>query len=348
MKSQAKLSGTAQQRVYVDPEGIVYDASLNQTNAGNNNNKFYRIQVIDSGTNSFTTWTRWGRVGERGQSATLGSGDLESAIAGFEKKFKDKSGHKWTDRLAEPKKGKYTFIEKDYEPDSEDDEVPDAKSRRNSKSTSKSETPAQKQAECTLAVPVQELMQLIFNQSFFAATMADLSYDANKLPLGKLSKRTITRGFHALKDLAELLVDASLAQSKHGSSFLDAVADLSNRYYTVIPHSFGRNRPPVIQNDNLLKKEIELLDSLSEMSVADQIMKETGDKDAVHPLDSQYASLKLTEMDVCMYKVVKINPKEMLTMLPVDHQSSEYKQLEEYLLKTHGSTHYMKFKVDMR
>jgi poly [ADP-ribose] polymerase 2/3/4 len=33
-------------RVYIDPDdGIIYDAALNQTNAGANNNKFYRIQV---------------------------------------------------------------------------------------------------------------------------------------------------------------------------------------------------------------------------------------------------------------------------------------------------------------
>ena len=33
-------------RVFVDPaDGIIYDASLNQTNASHNNNKFYRIQV---------------------------------------------------------------------------------------------------------------------------------------------------------------------------------------------------------------------------------------------------------------------------------------------------------------
>lgn len=32
--------------VYVDPDtGIIYDASLNQANASNNNNKFYRVQV---------------------------------------------------------------------------------------------------------------------------------------------------------------------------------------------------------------------------------------------------------------------------------------------------------------
>ena len=153
-------------------------------------------------------------------------------------------------------------------------------------------------------------MELIFNQTFFAATMADLSYDANKLPLGKLSKRTITQGFQALKDLAELFVNQSLAQSKHQSSYKDAIEDLSDRYYTVIPHSFGRARPPVIQNDNLLKREIELLDSLSEMSIADQIMKETDENlgDVVHPLDRHYSNLKLTEMDTRQYeKVHKAN-----------------------------------------
>lgn len=31
--------------VYIDDDGVIYDASLNQTNASNNNNKFYRVQV---------------------------------------------------------------------------------------------------------------------------------------------------------------------------------------------------------------------------------------------------------------------------------------------------------------
>lgn len=32
-------------RVYIDEKGLIYDASLNQTNSSNNNNKFYRLQV---------------------------------------------------------------------------------------------------------------------------------------------------------------------------------------------------------------------------------------------------------------------------------------------------------------
>lgn len=32
-------------RVYIDDDGLIYDASLNQTNTSANNNKFYRLQV---------------------------------------------------------------------------------------------------------------------------------------------------------------------------------------------------------------------------------------------------------------------------------------------------------------
>lgn len=35
----------ANHEVYIDDSGVIYDASLNQTNAGRNNNKFYRVQA---------------------------------------------------------------------------------------------------------------------------------------------------------------------------------------------------------------------------------------------------------------------------------------------------------------
>jgi len=37
--------GLTSYQVYIDDDKVIYDASLNQTNAGNNNNKFYRVQV---------------------------------------------------------------------------------------------------------------------------------------------------------------------------------------------------------------------------------------------------------------------------------------------------------------
>src|SRR5437764_5298152 len=73
-----------------------WDAMLNQTNIGANNNKYYVIQLVESGS-KFYTWTRWGRVGEPGQNALLGNGTLEDPKKCFEPKFRDKTANAWKD-----------------------------------------------------------------------------------------------------------------------------------------------------------------------------------------------------------------------------------------------------------
>lgn len=250
---------------------------------------------------TYKTWTRWGRVGEHGQNAVLGDNSLDDAIRQFEKKFKDKSGHTWANRLDQPKKNKYTFLERNYEQDSSEDEqdLPRADARRDSKTSLGSEN-NKAIVESSLPKPVQRLMQLIFNQAYFDTTMMEMSYDANKLPLGKLSKRTLKAGFERLKELAELLTNPALADERHNMPFADAVMELTNSYYTVIPHSFGRNRPPMISSDETLKKEVELLESLSDMEIANEIMKDANISDEMgnvaHPLDRQYAGLGMQEM----------------------------------------------------
>ncbi len=246
-------------------------------------------------------WTRWGRVGEHGQSKLLGSGDLTEAVKHFDKKFRDKTGHTWADRLEHPIPDKYTFVERDYGDDSSDDDdgILDASSRRGSKAsvgTQKSSTAPP--PESKLSKPVQNLMELIFNQNHFAATMREMDYDANKLPLGKLSKRTLMTGYERLKELAELFANPALADEKHDMSYAQAMEEISNSYYTIIPHAFGRQRPPMIATEERLKKEITLLESLSDMEIAIEIMKEakSGPGESVHSLDRQFAGLGLQEM----------------------------------------------------
>ncbi|KAL7963444.1 poly polymerase catalytic domain-containing protein [Trichoderma compactum] len=314
--------------VYIDPDsGLIYDASLNQTNASNNNNKFYRVQVVfDAKANQYKTWTRWGRVGETGQSAILGNGTAADAIKNFEKKFKDKSGLAWDNRGDNPKPGKYAFVERSYNSDSEDED--DADKTDDGAAVKKEDDEEVKIADCTLEPQVKSLMELIFNQQYFQATMTALNYDANKLPLGKLSKTTITRGFQQLKDLAALMDDASLAASKWNTTVANATEMLSNMYYSIIPHAFGRNRPPIIRDNALLKKEIELLESLSDMKDAADIMKiDRKSTDNVHPLDKQFQSLGLNEMTV------------------LDPESTEFQYLSDYLHGSKGESHGHTYKV---
>ncbi|OCL14247.1 PARP-domain-containing protein [Glonium stellatum] len=314
-------------QVYIDDNGVIYDASLNQANATANNNKFYRIQVLQHPANGdYKTWTRWGRVGEHGQSAELGDGTLENALQIFDKKFKDKSGLKWTDRGKDPKPGKYAFIERNYNSDDDDDDEDDSNvGKINETKDAAQDEP--KTPEPTIPPATQQLMELIFNQQYFAATMSDLNYDANKLPLGKLSKATISRGFQALKDLSALLDDSTLAAG-YGLPLNAAIEHLSNLYYTVIPHAFGRNRPPIIRSSDMLKKEIELLESLGDMKDAALIMKvKQQEVEKIHPLDRHFQGLGMQEMT------------------PLDHSSTDFVELQKYLLNTRGSTHNLNYDI---
>lgn len=291
--------------VYIDDAGLIWDATLNQTNAGNNNNKFYRIQLLVTPNADYKTWTRWGRVGEHGQSAVLGDGSLDRAMAEFQKKFKDKSGLTWENRLAAPKDKKYTFIERNYE-DSDDEDDDDDKMQ-----VDKKEKKEEKPVESALPVSIQNLMTFIFNQQHFISAMAALSYDANKMPLGKLSKRTLHEGFRVLKDLSDLVANPSTAASKYGTSVRAAAEVLSNRYFTTIPHVFGRNRPPVLDHDALIKKEVELLEALTDMGVTNEIMKESKDVERIHQLDRQFNSLGMQEMTRGILPPKNLNTRQL-------------------------------------
>ncbi|GAW25107.1 putative poly [ADP-ribose] polymerase [Rosellinia necatrix] len=308
----------ANYEVYIDDDGVIYDASLNQTNAGRNNNKFYRVQLLRSVAGDYRTWTRWGRVGEYGQSKAIGNGSLDDALKQFNDKFKSKSGLSWDNRNEQPKANKYAFIEKSYEPDSEDE--------ADNSDEVKTEVKKEDEPDSKLSKPVQDLMQLIFNQEYFANAMSDLNYDSAKLPLGKLSKTTISRGFQALKDLSALLDDPTLAASEYSTSFPQATEHLSNLYFTIIPHSFGRNRPPIIRTEAMLKKEIELLESLGDMKDAALLMK-VDNKEEINELDRQFRGLGLNEMT------------------PLSSTSEEFLQLKSYLMDTRGATHNANYQV---
>ncbi|KAJ0134534.1 hypothetical protein HZ326_22394 [Fusarium oxysporum f. sp. albedinis] len=99
------------------------------------------------------------------------------------------------------------------------------------------------------------------------------NYDATKLPLGHLTEATITKGFQCLQELAHLLDTPSLASGKYKCSKVIATEKLFNKYYSQIPHGFGPKVPPVILDNTILEKELDLLHSISNMKDAGEIMK---------------------------------------------------------------------------
>ncbi|XP_051874790.1 protein mono-ADP-ribosyltransferase PARP3 [Pristis pectinata] len=287
------LSTESEATVYED-----YDCMLNQTNIGNNNNKFYIIQLIEQG-GSYYCWNRWGRVGEIGQSNLNSLADLNKAVKEFEKKFKDKTKNNWANRdsfIAHP--GKYTMIELEQG-------YKEATVMKND-AVDGSSVLCKKVRPCTLDKATQDLIKLIFSHDMFKEQMQTMNLDLKKMPLGKLSKQQIAKGFDALDELEEAL------KSPNNTNQLE---ELSSKFYTIIPHYFGRNRPPVIDTAELLQAKKDMLLVLADIELAQSLQAEKEQKQKMevsevpHPLDEDYNLLKcqltLLQCTDDEFKVVK-------------------------------------------
>ena len=64
------------------------------------------------------------------------------------------------------------------------------------------------------------------------------------MPLGKLSKNQIQQAYSVLSDLLKLVKSGGPV-----SQFLDA----SNQFYTLVPHDFGIENPPLLNSEEMIK-----------------------------------------------------------------------------------------------
>ena len=155
-------------------------------------------------------------------------------------------------------------------------------------------------------------------------SVVEVGYDAKKLPLGKLSKDTIKKGYSILKELEKVILG-----KKKGNC-----DDLSSEFFRFIPHDFGfaNMRNFTINTKEKLKAKLNLVEQLDDIEIAKRLLDETDNED-INELDSNYKKLKCK-------------------LVTLDKSHSEYKMVNEYLLNTHGATHGMKlelldlFKVD--
>lgn len=273
-----------------------YSCTLNQTNIGSNNNKFYVIQLLET-PGGFACWNRWGRVGEKGQNKLRKFTSLEDARNDFEQKFQEKTKNKWAERdhfVAHS--GKYTLI--DVQRDEQAQEVMVKVEGGPASAVAMQVLP------CSLDPATQQLITNIFSKEMFEGSMALMNLDVKKMPLGKLSKQQIATGFEALEALEEAL------KAPEGSSH--SLEELSSRFYTVIPHNCGRRRPPLINTPELLRAKKDMLLVLADIELAQALQaapeEEVKVEEVPHPLDRNYQLLKcqlqLLDPETLEYKVI--------------------------------------------
>lgn len=70
---------------------------------------------------------------------------------------------------------------------------------------------------------VQDLVRLIFDMKMMNNQMKEIGYDAKKMPLGKLAKNSILRGYEALKGLMDEV---------KGRKRADVISKLSGDFYS--------------------------------------------------------------------------------------------------------------------
>lgn len=87
----------------------------------------------------------------------------------------------------------------------------------------------------------------------------------------------------------------------------------------------------MINNPDMLQREVAMLDTLTDMEVANSIMKTTDSKakdaSSISQIDKRFEQLSLEECT------------------PLDQKSSEYQALKKYLINTAGHTHNVRYRL---
>ena len=112
---------------------------------------------------------------------------------------------------------------------------------------------------------VQELITMIFDIERMKKAMIEFDIDMSKMPMGKISKKQIEQAYGILNEVQNMIKNGDGTDTK----FLDA----SNRFFTLIPHDFGMNTPPILNEPDYIKSKIEMLDNLLEIEVAYKLIK---------------------------------------------------------------------------
>lgn len=242
-------------------------------------------------------YSRWGRVGARGQhkSDCFGA-SLPGAIKAFERKFYEKTKTRWSQRhqqdLNTIDSGTYVYLEKQYD----------------KLQASSAEAAAGPDAMSKLDARTQNLIQLICNVNMMRQQAVKLGLNVEKLPLGKLSKDHIKRAYTIL---------GSISQAINDSADHKMLETYSNHFYTLIPHVNGMSVLPVIDSTAMVNAKLELIKTLDDIQAAAEVLVQTESPDVMHPIDEQYSRLQ------CGIK-------------PLDRCSETWRLIESYIDKTNN------------
>lgn len=289
----------------------IYHCTLNQTSINENKNKFYIMQLIKNGSHIYHL-IRYGRIGEPGKVSEKAFTSESEAIKAFTKQFKSKTKNKWGDDFVKHD-GKYFLTEFSYE-----DELKKVKKETKKISVKKNESRLEKR--------IQWLLGLLSDKKMMQESLVQLEIDTKKMPLGKIKQSQLNDAKKLLKEVKKEITKYNRKKNTadEKKEFYNSLIKLSDKYYTFVPYSCGRRKPPVVDTNERLNKLNDILEELANIAVTTKIMEES-ENTAVNTID-------------LVYKEVSTEIK------PVEMGSREWNLLTDFVVNTHAPTHYFKLK----
>lgn len=151
-------------------------------------------------------------------------------------------------------------------------------------------------------------MEMLFDTKQMENMMIGCDLDLKQMPLGKISRKQIQLAMTTLKEISCLI-------QQNGT--FGKLREASNRFYTLIPHAFGVERPSVIDSLEVVHVKNEMLESLLNMELIYGFLnEESGEK--INPLDACHLKLHadISQID-----------------------GEEFQYLKAIVQNTHGCTH---------
>lgn len=290
-------SGLENSAHVLEQHGKMYSATLGLVDIVRGTNSYYKLQLLeDDVQKQYWVFRSWGRVGTTiGGNKLVKFYDKKLALDNFLGLYKEKTGNDWGDTNFTKYPNKFYPLEIDYGQDEEAVKNLTASAGTNSK----------------LEKPVQELIKMIFDVESMKKAMVEFEIDLQKMPLGKLSKRQIQSAYSLLTEVQQA-VSACVPEAQ--------ILDLSNRFYTLIPHDFGMKKPPLLNSLDYIQAKVQMLDNLLDIEVAYSLLRGGTLDDKNDPIDINYEKLK-TKIEV------------------VDKTSHEAEVIQQYVKNTHAATH---------
>ncbi|CAH2059929.1 unnamed protein product [Thlaspi arvense] len=293
-----EASGLQEHCHILEDGNSIYNTTLSMSDLSTGINSYYILQIIqeDKGSDCYV-FRKWGRVGNE----KIGGNKLEEmpksdAVHEFKRLFLEKTGNTWESweqkKNFQKQPGRFLPLEIDYGVN---------------KQVAKKEPV---QTISNLAPPLVELMRMLFDVETYRAAMMEFEINMSEMPLGKLSKHNIQKGFEALTEIQKLLTESDPQPSIKENLLVDA----SNRFFTMIPSI----HPHIIRDEDDFKSKVKMLEALQDIEIASRLVG--FDADSSESLDDKYKKL---HCDIS----------------PLPHDSDDYLLIEKYLNTTHAPTH---------